>query len=117
MTPIRVVSTRNADHYVWGGNCDGWFLMRSPELTIIQERVPPGGMEIKHYHEGSWQFFFVLSGEAVLEVNGERHLLRAHEGLEVPPRAVHQLRNESHCEIVFLVVSQPGSHGDRIQVA
>jgi mannose-6-phosphate isomerase-like protein (cupin superfamily) len=110
------MSTENAEHYVWGDNCDGWYLVRSPELTIIQEQVPPEGKETRHYHERAWQFFFVLGGEAVLEVGGERHVLRAHEGLEVAPQIVHQLRNESGREVRFLVISRPDSHGDRIQV-
>ena len=107
-------SAATADHYVWGDGCDGWFLVRSAERTVIQERVPPGAAEARHYHTQAWQFFFVLSGEAVLEVAGQVHRLQAHQGVEVPPGTPHQLRNESAADVHFLVISQPNSHGDRV---
>lgn len=109
---IRSVGT--AEHYVWGDTCDGWFLVRSAERTVIQERVPPGASEARHSHAVAWQFFFVLSGEAILEVDGHDHRLQAHEGIEVPPGTPHQLRNESSADLHFLVISQPNSHGDRV---
>ena len=110
----NVISVETAPHYVWGGNCDGWRLVRSDELSVIQERVPPGGQETRHHHGRARQFFFVLAGEAVLELESERHVLRAQTGLEVPPGAPHQLRNESAQHVVVLVVSQPPAQGDRV---
>src|SRR5258707_12272645 len=107
------ISINSAEHYTWGDNCDGWHLVRAAELSVIQERVPPGGHETRHRHERSRQFFFVLAGEAVLEVAGQRHLLPAHTRLEVEPGAAHQFRNESDQDVVFLVISQPPSQADR----
>lgn len=40
--PIRL---ENAEHYLWGTHCEGWHLVRAPELSVIQERVPPGECE------------------------------------------------------------------------
>jgi len=42
---MKVISLDNAEHYTWGGVCDGWHLFKSSDLSIIQERVPPGGAE------------------------------------------------------------------------
>ena len=109
--PIR---SEIAEHYVWGGNCDGWHLVRTPELSVIQERVPPGRGETRHFHSRARQFFFVLEGEAVLEVAGQRHTLPARTGLEIAPGAPHQFRNESEREVIFLVISQPPGQGDRL---
>ena len=61
-----VVSQQNAEHYIWGGDCDGWHLLKSLGLSFIQERVPPGRREVRHYHLLAHQFFFVLSGSANL---------------------------------------------------
>ncbi len=110
----KPTSIATAEHYVWGGVCDGWHLLRSPELSVIQERVPPGGRETRHRHGWSRQFFFVLQGEAMLELEGQRHRLTAQTGLEVPPGAAHQLLNESSDEVIFLVISQPPSQADRL---
>ena len=116
MQPPTPISSATAKHYTWGQTCDGWFLVRSPELTIIQERVPPGGFEVRHYHERAWQFFFVLSGQATLEVGGRICVLGPLQGLEVAPGRPHQLRNHGGGDLVFTVTSRPNSHGDRVVV-
>jgi mannose-6-phosphate isomerase-like protein (cupin superfamily) len=107
------IATGNARHYVWGDACDGWHLLEDDDLSVIEERVPPGASEVRHLHHHARQFFYVLEGEATLEVSGTAHVLHRGEGLHVPPGAAHQLRNESAADIRFLVVSAPKSHGDR----
>lgn len=110
------VSKQNAEHYKWGNNCDGWHLVKNEELSIIHEKMPPGTSEVRHYHQKSRQFFFVLSGVAIIEIEGQHIILNAHEGIEVPPNTPHQMMNHSNDEVEFLVVSHPKSHGDRVIV-
>ena len=107
------ISIANAEHYTWGTACDGWFLLEGDDLTVIEERVPPGMAEVRHRHAAARQFFYVLLGEATLEVDGQVHVLGAGEGLYVPAGAAHQLRNAASGDVRFLVVSSPNSHGDR----
>jgi mannose-6-phosphate isomerase-like protein (cupin superfamily) len=106
-----------ARHYVWGGACDGWHLLEGDDLSVIEERVPPGAAEARHRHARSRQFFYVLEGLATLELDGTTYVLRRSEGLHIPPGAAHQLRNESQGDLRFLVVSAPKSHGDREDVS
>jgi len=110
---LRPVSTASAEHYIWGSDCDGWYLVKRPELSVIRERMPPGTSEARHFHTSARQFFYVLSGPAVLEVEGVEFTLLAGDGLEVAPCARHQLFNRSEAPLEFIVVSQPHSHGDR----
>ncbi len=109
-----MISIKTAEHYSWGQNCDGWHLVRQPELSVIQERMPHGAREVRHLHNHARQFFYVLSGRLTLEHEGTRHELCAGEGLEVPPAHAHQAINESGDDTHFLVISQPPSHGDRV---
>lgn len=109
-------SKKTAEHYSWGDGCDGWHLVKTENLSIIQEKVPPGKQEVKHFHRRSNQYFFCLSGAAVLEVEGTVHTLKPGEGLYVPAGKVHQLRNEGPAVLEFLVISSPKSHGDRIVI-
>lgn len=109
-----MISKESAPHYVWGGNCDGWHLVKNEALSVIQERVPPGGAEVRHFHERARQFFFVLRGTASLEVAGTVHVLGPQQGVEIAPGVPHQLSNEGADDLEFLVVSQPPSHGDRV---
>ena len=111
-----VISKENALHYTWGGNCDGWHLVKEQNLSVIQEKMPPHTSEVRHFHRESRQFFFVLSGTATLEVDGQRHQINALEGVEVAPGIAHQMMNDSQDDVEFIVVSQPMSHGDRVLV-
>jgi quercetin dioxygenase-like cupin family protein len=111
---MAVVGAGNAEHYRWGRGCDGWHLLAGDDLSIIEERMPAGTAEQRHRHVHARQFFYVLEGEAVLELEGTPHLLRRGEGLHVPPGAAHQMRNDSGAATRFLVVSAPRSHGDRV---
>jgi mannose-6-phosphate isomerase-like protein (cupin superfamily) len=111
-----VIDTTNAKHYIWGEVCDGWHLLESDELSIIQEKVPAGKSEKRHYHNFSKQFFYILKGVATIEINGIFHELTSGQGIEIPPKTPHQFINQSDKDVDFIVVSTPKSHGDRVEV-
>ena len=115
--PAKIISTATAEHYKWGGpagtDCDGWFLVQSPELNVIEELMPPGTAEMRHFHRKTRQFFYVLAGELTLEVEHHDFVLSAGQGLEVAPGQAHQAKNRSAGDARILVTSQPPSHGDR----
>jgi mannose-6-phosphate isomerase-like protein (cupin superfamily) len=112
----RAISRANAEHYLWGQQSDGWHLSRDQKLSVIEEQMQPGTGEVLHYHQVAQQFFYLLSGEAVMEMDGRDLRLAVGEGIHVPPGALHRIRNESADTIRFLVISQPHSHGDRVVV-
>jgi mannose-6-phosphate isomerase-like protein (cupin superfamily) len=112
--PATVIRAANAEHYTWGSGCDAWYLLRTPELNIIEEQMPSGAFETLHLHVRARQFFFVLTGELTLIVEQQPYTLSAHEGLEIAPGELHQAINRSGGPVRFLVTSQPPSHGDRI---
>ncbi len=107
-------TTSNSEHYGWGTGCEGWHLLQRDDLSVIQERVPPGESETLHYHNKARQFFYILRGQAVIVIAGERVALRASDGIEIPPGTPHQFRNESEAMVELLVISMPKSHGDRV---
>jgi mannose-6-phosphate isomerase-like protein (cupin superfamily) len=108
------VNRGNAEHYRWGDDCDAWYLMKDAELSVIEEFMPPGAAEIRHHHKRAQQFFFVLAGEVLMEIEGESTLVAAGSGIHVRTGMRHQIRNPSSSAARFLVISQPPSHGDRI---
>ncbi len=110
---IQPTSKTNAEHYVWGGDCDGWRLVDRQSLSIIYERMPPGRSEQRHRHAEARQYFFVLAGRLTLEVDGARHVLERETGLEIAPGTAHQALNEDTGPVEFLVISQPTTRGDR----
>lgn len=109
-----IVSKQNAEHYKWGNECDGWHLLKTDSLSVIEECMPPDTKEQMHYHEKSQQVFYVLSGKATMIVEGEEKIIHACESIYIKPGMKHQMCNKSNSELRFIVISEPRSHGDRI---
>ena len=119
--PTQIIDTTNAEHYKWGGpngtDCDGWHLVKTEDLSVIEELMPPGTREERHAHGKSRQFFYVLAGELTLEVEHHDFVIAVGKGVEVHPGQAHQAMNRSGAPVRILVTSQPPSHGDRIPVS
>ena len=98
---------------MWGDGCDGWHLVASEGLSVIEERMPPGAAEVRHRHRTARQFFFVLSGALTLEIEGATVVVPAGSGCEVMPGEAHQVFNRGNDAASFLVISQPPAQGDR----
>src|SRR5215831_613078 len=111
-----MINRGTAEHYIWGQGCEGWHLVKHPELSVIEEQMPPNTFEVRHYHSRSTQFFYVLSGNPTIEINARREQLNPFDGVEIPAGTSHQIFNESDKLVRFIVVSQPHSHGDRVVV-
>ena len=111
-----IKSIQNAENYKWGDNCDGWHLLKSDSLSVIQERMSPGTSERKHFHNHSQQLFFILSGVATLEIEGQVCVVKSNQSVHIPSGAEHFIANENNQELEFLVISEPKSHGDRVDL-
>jgi mannose-6-phosphate isomerase-like protein (cupin superfamily) len=116
MEQFEKKSIQNAERYTWGSNCDGWHLLKSDSLSVIQERMPVDAAEQLHYHVKAQQLFYILAGEAVFEIEDETVFLSAKESLHIPTNTKHKIYNNSNSDLIFLVISQPKSHGDRVNV-
>lgn len=111
-----IKSIKNAEHYQWGNACDGWHLLKSDTLSVIQEKMPAGTFEQVHFHNKAQQLFFILSGTATFDINGEKYSVIANESIHVPKMTKHFISNSSEAELHFLVISEPKAHGDRVNV-
>jgi len=109
-------NVKTAEHYHWGQVCDGWRLLERPDLSVIQERIPPGAGEVLHYHSRARQVFFVLDGQLQIQLGDHLFRLSTGDSLEVSPGEPHRVRNVGHVDAAFLVVSTPTTQGDRINV-
>ena len=111
-----MISPSTAPHYLWTSACDGWKLLDTPNLSVIQERMPDGTQEIRHKHSRVRHFFCVLRGTRTLEGDGQVQHIPAGHGLEIAPGQAHQARNESGADVEFLVISDRISREDREKV-
>jgi mannose-6-phosphate isomerase-like protein (cupin superfamily) len=110
------VNKETARHYGWGGDCEGWHFLESDSLSVIRERIPPGGGEVLHYHETAQQLFYILGGVATFEGDGDEFVVMEGEGFHVRPGVRHKIRNLGEGDLHIVVISEPKSHGDRVNV-
>lgn len=110
------ISKDISEHYIWGEVCDGWHLLKTDSLSVIQERIPSGKGESLHFHHKSQQFFYILSGSATFEIEGEFFEINVNEGIHIKPMQKHKISNLGDEDLTFLVVSEPKSHGDRTNI-
>ncbi|MDO9374057.1 MAG: cupin domain-containing protein [Ferruginibacter sp.] len=113
---MEKITPGNSGHYKWGMDCDGWHLLKNERLSVIQEKMPPGTFEQIHFHATAQQLFFILEGTATFELNGSEVVVGPRESIHIPPGDVHKISNNSTCDLEFLVISEPPSHGDRQNV-
>jgi quercetin dioxygenase-like cupin family protein len=113
--PMKVVSKHNPlEHYQWGENCDGWRLLKEETLSVIQERMPSGTSEAKHYHHHAQQFFYILKGKADFEIEDQVIELNAGEGLHIEAGRKHRIINGTNEDLEFILCSQPSTANDRL---
>jgi len=113
---MAIKNIENTEHYIWGDNCDGWHLLKSDSLSIIQEKMPPHKSEGLHFHSISQQFFFILKGVATFQLEEEVFEVGENKGFHILPNKKHRIFNHADQVLEFLVISEPKSHGDRIDV-
>jgi mannose-6-phosphate isomerase-like protein (cupin superfamily) len=101
-------------HYKWGSNCDGWNLVDNDALSVKQELMPAGTEEVKHYHQTAQQFFYVLKGTAIFEIENSIIGVKEGEGLHVEAGKKHRISNKGSEDLEFLLCSQPSTRNDRI---
>ncbi|WP_316744560.1 cupin domain-containing protein [Pedobacter antarcticus] len=108
-----IKSIQNSEHYKWGENCDGWHLLKTDSLSVIQEKMLPGTAERIHFHTQAQQLFFILSGTAIFKMGDELLTVNSGESMHIPKGTIHSIANHGVNELEFLVISEPKSHGDR----
>ncbi len=114
MEKLIVTDITNSEHYTWGDNCDGWHFVKSDSLSVIRESMPQGTAEKLHLHNKSQQFFYILSGTAHFEIEGKEHIVSENRGIRITAGSRHRIINRGSLPLEFLVISEPKSHGDRI---
>ncbi|MGH3401981.1 MAG: cupin domain-containing protein [Streptosporangiaceae bacterium] len=79
--------------------------------------MPPGTREVRHFHLSTVQFYFVLSGTAVVLLGDRSLTVTPGYGIEITPLVPHQMRNDNDTTLEFLVISSRAPRSDRIDLA
>jgi quercetin dioxygenase-like cupin family protein len=76
-------------------------------LDFRISRYAPNAYVGEHVHKVQEQVYYVLEGEGVLTVGKDRHLMRPHDYVYLPPGVRHSFTNTGTAGLVFLVVTTP----------
>jgi quercetin dioxygenase-like cupin family protein len=79
----------------------------SSRIDFRISRYAPNAYVQEHVHKVQEQIYYVLEGEGILTLNEERHLMRPHDYVYVPPGVRHSFTNTGLNGLVFLVVTTP----------
>lgn len=113
-TPSVVSISNPLSLYKWGKNCNTWNFVDNEELSVKFERMPADTEELLHFHQQAQQFFYILKGRAVFEIDEVILIVHSGEGLHIEAGRRHKIMNkEEEATLEFLVCSQPATHNDR----
>lgn len=112
----KAVSINNTPHFKWGQDCDGWWLKKEGQFTVIYESMPAGSYEIKHYHMETEQFFYCLQGQLMIEFEDYVQVLQEQEGVYIKAKMPHKAKNNADSTVCFLVISSPNLPKDRVNL-
>jgi quercetin dioxygenase-like cupin family protein len=79
----------------------------SSRIDFRISRYAPNAYVQEHVHKVQEQIYYVLEGEGILTLDEERHLMRPHDYVYVPPGVRHSFTNTGLNGLVFLVVTTP----------
>lgn len=76
-------------------------------LDFRISRYAPNAYVQEHSHKVQEQVYYVLEGEGMLTVGKDRHLMRPHDYVYLPPGVPHSFTNTGTAGLVFLVITTP----------
>ncbi|UCF94033.1 MAG: cupin domain-containing protein [Desulfobacterales bacterium] len=72
----------------------------------VSSYQPRGYCEV-HTHETAENIYYILQGEGIVELDGERHLVGPKMVVFVPPGVAHGIKNTGFEDLIFIVMASP----------
>jgi mannose-6-phosphate isomerase-like protein (cupin superfamily) len=79
--------------------------------SLAEATVPAGGSTQRHYHKLSEEFYFILEGSGVMEINGGECEVTAGDAILIPPGAWHTITAATSLRFLCCC-APPYSHDD-----
>ena len=81
--------------------------------SLAEATLPPGTATQRHYHKLSEEFYFILAGTGLMELNGETQPVTPGDAILIPRTAWHQITaNEGQTLRLLCCCAPPYSHED-----
>ena len=84
--------------------------------SVAQAVVPPGSSTLRHAHERSDETYYVLEGDAFLEVAGKRERVATGDAILIRAGAPHRIAAVWPSRLVMLCICCPAYSDDDTEV-
>lgn len=75
------------------------------QQSLAEASLPAGGVTQRHYHKLAEEFYFILEGLGMMEIDGEVSEVAANDAILIPAGAWHQIT--AKLELRFLCCCAP----------
>ena len=75
--------------------------------SVARIVIRPGGSTAAHRHVRTEETYYILSGTAQMEIDGQVVRIAEGDACFISPGELHQLFNAEDTELVFLAISSP----------
>jgi mannose-6-phosphate isomerase-like protein (cupin superfamily) len=75
--------------------------------SLAEVILPPGKGSLPHYHPEVEEVYYLLQGEAEMEVDRQVERVGPGDVVVIPSKATHHIRNLSDKEVILLVTCAP----------
>jgi mannose-6-phosphate isomerase-like protein (cupin superfamily) len=83
--------------------------------SLAEARLPPGKSTTLHLHLQTEEIYYILAGEALMQVGDERRSAGPGDAIAIPPNTLHQITNTGHETLTFLCCCAPAyEHDDTV---
>ena len=80
--------------------------------SLAEATVPAGGATERHYHKLSEEFYFILEGAGMVEIDGDSKHIGPGDAVLIPARAWHQIMAADASLRFLCCCAPPYSHED-----
>lgn len=81
------------------------------QQSLAEASIPTGGATQRHHHKLTEEFYFILEGAGMMEIDGESRAVRPGDAILIPPGAWHQI-TATHALRFLCCCAPPYAHED-----
>lgn len=83
--------------------------------SLAEARVLPNEMTEEHYHIQTEEIYYILQGNGLMIIDGEKQEVKEFDGIAIPPRAKHKILNIGDVDLIILCCCVPAyEHDDTV---
>lgn len=83
--------------------------------SLAEARLKPGQQTTPHHHPQTEEIYYILTGQARMQLADELRDVRVGDAIAIPPGVSHQITNTGEEMLIFLCCCAPGyEHEDTV---